>query len=347
MSHFTVLVRFNKEQSQAIVDMHKSGGNICDTMHSFLEDKLLPFQEDTKNLPKEYVEFQEEATVEELQKEYETGSFDDECYAKESDKYKKSYQEFYGSFDNFVKKYHGYETHNGQYGFFRNPNAKWDWWCIGGRWMGALFLKPNGVGGLDAANLESRRKYKDLYGEVEIKPTMADWCQIKDFDFEANKQDALKDIDDFMKKYETFIKLEKKDKKEFTKEEQDFWYNTFYFNDRLMKLGIRKLIQGRQQLLNDDGSPFKDENGDFQYSSPIFEDVPFTKEELIEKIYLFDFSTYAILTEDGKWLSPGDMGWWGMSSEDDESYNLYKKMFKENALGGSEETVICVVDCHI
>jgi hypothetical protein len=99
--------------------------------------------------------------------------------------------------------------------------------------------------------------------------------------------------------------------------------------------------------LNDDGSPFKDENGDVQYSPPIFEDVPFTKEELIEKIYLFDFSTYAILTEDGKWLSPGDMGWWGMSSEDDESYNLYKKMFKETALGGPEETVICVVDCHI
>ena len=100
-------------------------------------------------------------------------------------------------------------------------------------------------------------------------------------------------------------------------------------------------------MLNDDGTPVLDENGAKQFSDPIFEDVAFTKEELIEKIHLFDFSTYAILTEDGKWVSPGDMGWWGMSSEDAESYDLYKKMFKENAFGGDEELVVCMVDCHI
>ena len=28
----------------------------------------------------------------------------------------------------------GYKLRGSKAGLMRNPNAKWDWWCVGGRW---------------------------------------------------------------------------------------------------------------------------------------------------------------------------------------------------------------------
>ncbi len=37
---------------------------------------------------------------------------------------------------------------NGKYKSTYNPDAQWDWYVVGGRWMGALALKPGAVGEL-------------------------------------------------------------------------------------------------------------------------------------------------------------------------------------------------------
>ena len=44
------------------------------------------------------------------------------------------------SFDEFAQEWEGYtwsEKHE-SYGRWANPNARWDWWQVGGRWTGAL-----------------------------------------------------------------------------------------------------------------------------------------------------------------------------------------------------------------
>jgi len=48
----------------------------------------------------------------------------------------------FASLDEFVESYHG-ETRNenGRYGYHANPNAKWDWYELGGRYPGRLVLK--------------------------------------------------------------------------------------------------------------------------------------------------------------------------------------------------------------
>ena len=38
----------------------------------------------------------------------------------------------------YAKDYHGYDCHEGRIGRWTNPNAKWDWWVVGGRWDKAL-----------------------------------------------------------------------------------------------------------------------------------------------------------------------------------------------------------------
>lgn len=56
---------------------------------------------------------------------------------------------FYESFEDFMKNWAGYESKDeemGEYGYWANPNAKWDWYQVGGRFRDAFKLKSNSVG---------------------------------------------------------------------------------------------------------------------------------------------------------------------------------------------------------
>ena len=51
-------------------------------------------------------------------------------------------REKYPTIDDFACEYYGYEkTYEGKYGYYDNPNAKWDWYQEGGRWDGYLTNK--------------------------------------------------------------------------------------------------------------------------------------------------------------------------------------------------------------
>lgn len=56
---------------------------------------------------------------------------------------------------------------------------------------------------------------------------------------------------------------------------------------------------------------------------------------------------YATVTQDGEWLAPGSMGWFGMSSHDDTSYEMYARMVNKMIDGLPGDTIIVALDCHI
>lgn len=92
------------------------------------EQLLAPFQENNMgDCPKEYLQFYD--VSDELKKEYEDE--EDETKSK------------YPTFQLYAEEYHGYkkDLETGKYGYWENPNAKWDWWVVGGRWSNMLFLK--------------------------------------------------------------------------------------------------------------------------------------------------------------------------------------------------------------
>lgn len=92
-----------------------------------VEELLAPFQENNMgDCPMEYMEFEiAEETEEELLDEYE-GMKDE-----------------YETFELFLINQYGYVRHenNGEIGYWENPNSKWDWYQIGGRWNGMLLTK--------------------------------------------------------------------------------------------------------------------------------------------------------------------------------------------------------------
>jgi hypothetical protein len=51
-------------------------------------------------------------------------------------------KEEYKTFEEYMDDYCGREPNEeGRYGYWENPNAKWDWWKVGGRWNGFFKLK--------------------------------------------------------------------------------------------------------------------------------------------------------------------------------------------------------------
>lgn len=56
---------------------------------------------------------------------------------------------------------------------------------------------------------------------------------------------------------------------------------------------------------------------------------------------------YATISIDGEWLAPGRMGWFGMSSDDDNSYEIYARKVNEMLDKLEPETFLVQLDCHI
>ena len=165
MSHFTVGV---------FVDGTKS-----------LEQLLAPYQENNMDdCPKEYLEFND-VTESEM-----------EDYKCISDEIKIKYP----TFESYIENYCGYkkDIELGKYGYWGNPNRKWDWWQIGGRWSYSLLVKndsekvidsfstngvPFGYVLVDAAKVKdieftlmvekSRLKYENLWEESQKEENIA------------------------------------------------------------------------------------------------------------------------------------------------------------------------------
>jgi len=95
--------------------------------------------------------------------------------------YESEHKTDYSTFDDFVKGYHGYEVNEeGKIGRWTNPNRKWDWWIIGGRWTGMLKLKEGANGSIGRPGLMTA-------------PAMPGYCDSvlkKDIDFEGIRRSS-------------------------------------------------------------------------------------------------------------------------------------------------------------
>ena len=83
---------------------------------------------------------------------------------------------WYPSFEAYCDEHRGFvKASDGRWGYTCNPNAKWDWWQLGGRWSDTLKLKPGCMGNRGSrSRTNSRELPRDGY---------CDQAQIKDVDF--------------------------------------------------------------------------------------------------------------------------------------------------------------------
>lgn len=83
----------------------------------------------------------------------------------------------------------------------------------------------------------------------------------------------------------------------------------------------------------------------------------FYKEEYFREYYVnretfarmsTEFTTYAVVTPDGVWHSPGNMGWFGCSDESAEELRDWHEHYMDRFIDGADpEWILTIVDCHI
>ena len=230
------------------------------------------------------------------------------------------FKELYLTFESFMKNYNQQEPNeNGKYGYYYNPNAKWDWYSMGGRWSGFFKLKDGS---------------KPILGRPGVFNN-----DPEDFGEGIRADQALKgDIDfDGMRKEYTKTQLEHYD--EFHKilngREFPIWDEVF------KRYGKEKMKEARDEYWSN--PVIKDlQTANFHFDFEVFL-VP--REEYESMSYHSSVTTYSILMN-GTWYEKGQMGWWGMAANE-KSQDNWNMEFSNLIDSLPDDTLLTIVDCHI
>lgn len=214
-----------------------------------------------------------------------------------------------------------------------NPNAKWDWYSVGGRWNGYFKLKSGTLGVLGEPGLQTMNKdYKPP------KRDRADQCIKGDIDVEGMRDEAAdkagKDYDlvrgvaGDMSLHKTWDRC---------KEE----CQTGEFDDKNEpKVNwdtARKLYNGQDTVTrlrkNQDTIWF--EADEFLMS----------REAYVANARARAIATFAVV-KDGKWFERGEMGWWGVV-RDEKDRDEWVMHFASLIDDLPDSALLTVVDCHI
>ncbi len=333
MSHFTVLVTGDTEED--------------------MEHMLAPFQENNMgDCPEEYMVFQDES--EEVRKEYVEGVVDrikgpnGFIYRRDDDLFKqpkedsslKSWQyiypsgyeeievpwrEVYDTEKEFAKEVYGMpynEEHDG-YGYMSNPNCRWDWYQVGGRWTGALRLKEVAIALRMYNDTAESETIFDGSPGIMTSPNkeieFCDSCLIKQLDVEWHRVEARRRAGAMW----------------------DAWHNP----DRPERPASRDdwgLLSNEER---EAVMEYERENGIlFIDTDEVDRLISNNREPYLEMFGAPKAITYGFVSEDGEWNERAHMGWFGTHWDDNADYDVEFWRWIES-LNGS--TRIWVVDCHI
>jgi hypothetical protein len=214
-----------------------------------------------------------------------------------------------------------------------NPNSKWDWYKIGGRWNGFFKLKKGSFGTLGEPGIQTLDP-----GYEPVEPGRADTCRKGDIDIEGMMDEAQVEAE---KRYDLFLSV----------------------TDGLPMAVSWKVMQEKHQTegVDCDGDPkvdwvaARDEYGVQPMVEALrknretcffdIEDFDCTREAYIARHRRRAVVLFAVL-KDGVWYERGSMGWWGcVSDEKDrdewerEFYNLFDSL--------PDDMLVTIVDCHV
>ena len=297
MSHFCVLVIGDVEEQLQPFHEYGCTGTL---------DEFVKFVEAEEDLEKELKEYKEKKNA-----------------AGEKCPYK--------TVDDFAKDWYGYEKNDeGKWGRMTNPNAKWDWYQVGGRWSGDFFIPKHGaVGGVRGEASWTKNG----------APAGIDGLRMGDVDWEAMKKRGEE------KAKERWEKLEAAFGGTIPKDEikwKSMWEdgNQYENLSREEKITIHD-AQESQKLVKEVEKKHPELFG-WGFSLDNFD---CGKEKFIESAGEDAMVPYA-LVKDRKWYEKGEMGWFGMSSneKDEEKWQVeVSKLLVEC----DDDDMIYLVDCHI
>lgn len=168
-----------------------------------------------------------------------------------------------------------------------NPESKWDWFVVGGRWQGYFRLKERKDSPQEGLGDPS---FFNTPLEAEEQAWLTDVATKGEIDFEAMRANAILSAEERYDMYEAADKDEKKGL-----EFQMFWPDG---------------VVSRHDYIAKHQNPW----------------IPYA------------------LVKDGKWYGKGDMGWWGLSSNESDDW---ADRAQEAIDALDDDVTFTMLDCHI
>ena len=204
-----------------------------------------------------------------------------------------------------------------------NPNAKWDWYLLGGRWTGMLRSK-SGEGLVGDRGLMTDRAAKGTFDAV----------QRSDLDLDAMRLDA---IGERRKRVQAIM-----DKAKATFSEVEAAAHA-YPKMRAAWLALEERPRGLEYDVWQTNAGFKAFKHIWKTEFFGFIELP-EDQTLDQWIHAAPaFSTFAVL-KDGQWFEKGEMGWFGCVSNEKADWSEdFNRLFDDI----HPDHWVAVVDCHI
>lgn len=199
-----------------------------------------------------------------------------------------------------------------------NPNSKWDWYTIGGRWTGFLQLKAGRQGIVGRPGLMT----------AEAPDQTADIALIADVDWDAMREEQEQRAGEIYDAFRATVGEHP---------EPESWETVREAFSNIENARAAYHAQPAIRALRET----KDER--LQWTSYV--DFAPTRQEHIRRAGERAISTYALVHE-GEWIAKGRMGWFGIS-HDDENEDEYRKRACDLIQSLGDGWRIAVVDCHI
>lgn len=243
------------------------------------------------------------------------------------------YKDLYATFDSFVADYHGIkrDDEKQRYGYWENPNKKWDWWTVGGRWRGFYPVKPGTVIVIGKAGVFDNPSDGG-----------SDVVRVGDIDFDTVAIRQSERFATFKREYRELLAGRKFDAFEGPR-------------SQAMDIGLLRVEQDSTTALRPGETqigPFWGEAHQHIAGTAWHEwrDIGLDLGDFEFERYRNAFNplkTFAALDDSG-WYAPGNMGWWASTDHTPETYMTYADgLFSKIIQAAAPNDLLVVVDCHI
>ncbi|MCK9521348.1 MAG: hypothetical protein WC279_14770 [Sulfurimonas sp.] len=313
------------------------------------EEQLAPFQENNMgDCPEEFMEFND--TEDEEHEKWLTGttevvvlpdgrlvskwddmfrtkpwtSSDSHVVPEELEKRTVPFTELYPTFEQFMADYVGYSERDpktGRYGYWHNPNSKWDWYQVGGRWTGYFKVKEGAEATVGEPGVFGNR----------AREGYADQLRKGDIDFEGMYADAMEEAAERYDKFEEVTA---------GLEVPPTWAEVRgMYPDIEEARKVYRAYPWVDALQKADLMPF------FGDAHEVWRVRAGGRSAYIENAKCKALLPFAVIV-DGKWYEKGEMGWWGLVIDEKLEYDWSAK-FMELFESLPDDTLITICDCHI
>lgn len=206
-------------------------------------------------------------------------------------------------------------------------DQKWDWYSIGGRWTGRLLYAKPGT--------EYGHGRPGIFTGPATDKTRPDWCRIVDLDWDRIVPEMHTRAETFWNEWQQFC-------------DGKTWPSFEGPRDEAVDLGLITCADADQLT----GKEWKTIKWSRQIRDGIdrydvlkqIDRAEFLTEATAE---FFPIKPYAYVGVDGSWTAPGEMGWFGMSSDTPEARVRFRGHFMDWLRDGDQQDWLVAVDCHI